>query len=109
MGHSLTDARKYGNYIGAGGLLWQVCRYQVPPRVEVLQVLMSKVHQGYHLRTSLGKCLSGNGSESAKAAGTPDADDGTQYVGGTGSVGWSVQAGEEWRLGAHSLGRGLRP
>lgn len=73
----------------------------------MLQVLMSKEHQGKLHRTSFGKCLSGNGSESAKAAGPPDA--GLQDVGGTGSVGWSVQAGEEWRLGAHSLGRGLRP
>ena len=24
MAHSPTDARKYGNYRGAGGLLWQV-------------------------------------------------------------------------------------
>ena len=61
--------------------------------MEVLQVLMSKVHQGYHLRISFGKCLSGSVSESAKAAGPPDADTGLQDVGGTGSVGWSAQAG----------------
>ena len=61
--------------------------------MEVLQVLMSKVHQGYHLRTSFGKCLSGNDSDSARAAGPPDAVSDTQSVGGTGSVGWSVQAG----------------
>ena len=60
--------------------------------MEVLQVLMSKVHHGYHLRISFGKCLSGNGSDSARAAGTPDAVSDTQTVGGTGSVGWSVQA-----------------
>ncbi len=60
--------------------------------MEVLQVLISKVHQGYHLRTSFGKCLSGSDSDSAKAAGPPDAASDTQTVGGTGSVGWSVQA-----------------
>lgn len=87
MAHSPTDARKYGIYGGSEGLLWQVCRYYVPPRVEVLQVLMSKVHQGYLLRTSFGKCLSGNGSESAKAAGTPDEVSDTQTVGGAGSLG----------------------
>jgi len=38
-------------------------------------------------------CLSGSVSDSAKAAGTPDVDAGLQDVGGTGSVGWSVQAG----------------
>ena len=47
------------------------------------------------------------GSDSAKTAGPPDADDGTQYVGGTGSVGWSVQAGEEWRLVATALAVGF--
>lgn len=61
--------------------------------MEVLQVLMSKVHQGYHLRISFGKFLSGSGSDTAKAAGPPDEAAGTQDVGGTGSVGWSVQAG----------------
>ena len=25
IGHTWTDARKYGNYGGFGGLLWQVC------------------------------------------------------------------------------------
>jgi hypothetical protein len=60
--------------------------------MEVLQVLMSKVHQGHHLRSSFGRCLSGSVSDSAKAAGPPDADAGLQDVGGTGSVGWSVQA-----------------
>ena len=25
MAHSPTDTRKYGNYRGSGGLLWQVC------------------------------------------------------------------------------------
>ena len=58
-----------------------------------LQVLYSWTAHPYHLRTSFGKCLSGSDSDSAKAAGPPDADAGTQYVGGTGSVGWSMQAG----------------
>jgi hypothetical protein len=61
--------------------------------METLQVLYSKVAHPYLLRISFGKCLSGNGSESAKVAGPPDAVDGMQDVGGTGSVGWSVQAG----------------
>ena len=61
--------------------------------MDAAQLLISKVHQGKHLRTSFGRRLSGNGSESAKAAGPPDAIDGLQDVGGTGSVGWSVQAG----------------
>ena len=56
---------------------------------------MSKVHQGYHLRTSSDKRLSGNVSDSAKVAGPPDADADTQSVGGTGSVGWSMQTGGE--------------
>ena len=60
--------------------------------MENLQVLYSKVASPYINRTMFGRCLSGSVSESARAAGPPDADDGTQYVGGTGSVGWSVQA-----------------
>ena len=39
-----------------------------------------------------GKCLSGNYSDTAKAAGPPQTASDTQDVGGTGSVGWSVQA-----------------
>lgn len=58
-----------------------------------VQLLYSWTAHPYHLRTSFGKCLSGNDSDSAKAAGTPDTDAGLQDVGGTGSVGWSVQAG----------------
>ena len=61
--------------------------------METLQVLYSKVAHPYLLRISFGKCLSGSVSDSAKEAGTPNADAGLQYVGGTGSVGWSVQAG----------------
>ena len=61
--------------------------------METLQVLYSWTAHPYLLRTSFGKYLSGNVSESAKAAGPPDADAGLQDVGGTGSVGWSVQAG----------------
>lgn len=60
--------------------------------METLQVLYSWTAYPYLLRTSFGKCLSGNGSESAKAAGPPDEVSDTQDVGGTGSVGWSVQA-----------------
>ena len=92
MAHSPTDACKYGNCGGPGGLLNQVCRYQVPPGMKTLQVLYSWTAHPYHLCTSFGKCLSGNGSDSAKAAGPPDAVDGLQDVGGTGSVGRSVQA-----------------
>ena len=61
----------------------------------MLHLLISKVHQGYHLRTSSDKWLSGNVSDSAKVAGTPDADADTLTVGGTGSVGWSMQTGAE--------------
>ena len=61
--------------------------------MKTLQVLYSWTAHPYHLRTSFGKFLSGSVSESAKAAGPPDEDAGTQDVGGTGSVGWSVQAG----------------
>ena len=71
----------------------------------MLHLLISKVHQGYHLRTSSDKRLSGNVSDSAKVAGTPDADADTQTVGGTGSVGWSMQTGGEWRLGVNSGSR----
>ena len=60
--------------------------------METLQVLYSWTAHPYLLRTSFGMCLNGNGSDSAKAAGPPDADAGLQDVGGTGSVGWSVQA-----------------
>ncbi len=60
--------------------------------MKTLQVLYSKVAPPYLLRTSYGKCLSGTVSDSAKVAGPPDADAGLQDVGGTGSVGWSVQA-----------------
>jgi hypothetical protein len=58
-----------------------------------LQLFISYHINNYQLRTMFGKCLSGNSSDSAKAAGPPDADAGLQDVGGTGSVGWSVQAG----------------
>ena len=61
--------------------------------MKTLQVLYSKVAHPYLLRISFGKCLSGSDSDSAKAAGPPDEDAGLQDVGGTGSVGWSVQAG----------------
>jgi len=61
--------------------------------VDAAQVLISKVHQGKLIRTSFGMCLSGSVSDSAKAAGPPDEAAGLQDVGGTGSVGWSVQAG----------------
>ncbi len=61
--------------------------------MKTLQVLYSCTAHPYHLRTSFGKCLSGNDSDSAKAAGPPDEVSDTQSVGGTGSVGWSVQAG----------------
>ena len=64
----------------------------------------------YHInilinRTTYGKLLSGNASDSAKVAGTPDADADTQSVGGTGSVGWSMQTGGEWRLVVNSDSR----
>jgi len=61
----------------------------------MLQLFITYHINNYLLRISFGKCLSGNDSESAKAAGPPDADAGLQDVGGTGSVGWSVQAGTE--------------
>ena len=61
--------------------------------MKTLQVLYSKVAPPYLLRISFGKYLSGSVSDSAKAAGPPDAVSDTQTVGGTGSVGWSVQAG----------------
>ena len=44
-------------------------------------------------------------SDSAKVAGTPDAVSSTQSVGGTGSVGWSMQTGAEWRLVVNSDSR----
>lgn len=109
MAHPRDDARKYGIYGGFTGLLQQVWGKWIAPREKKLQLFISKVAPPYLLRITFGKCLSGNGSESAKAAGPPDEAADTQTVGGTGSVGWSVQAGEEWRLVAHSLGRGLRP
>ena len=87
MVHSPIDARKYAIYGGSGRLLWQVCRYQVAPGMGTLQVLMSKVHQGYHLRISFGKCLSGSVSDSAKATGPPDEAADTQTVGAAGSLG----------------------
>ena len=52
-----------------------------------VQLLYSWTAHPYHLRTSFGKCLSGNGSESAKAAGPPDEAAGTQTVGAAGSLG----------------------
>ena len=45
--------------------------------MKTLQVLYSKVAHPYLLRISFGKCLSGSVSDSAKAAGPPDADAGT--------------------------------
>ena len=55
--------------------------------METLQVLYSKVAPPYINRTLFGNCLSGNGSESAKAAGPPDEDADTQTVGAAGSLG----------------------
>lgn len=60
--------------------------------MKILHFFITSDIKNYLIRISFGKCLSGNGSDSAKAAGPPDEDDGTQDVGGTGSVGWSVQA-----------------
>ena len=54
--------------------------------------------KNYLIRTSFGKCLSGNVSDSARAAGPPDVVSDTQTGGGTGSVGWSMQTGAQWRL-----------
>ena len=48
---------------------------------------MSKVAHPYLLRISFGKCLSGNGSNSAKAAGPPQTAPDTQTVGAAGSWG----------------------
>ncbi len=55
--------------------------------METLQVLYSKVAHPYLLRISFGKCLSGNDSDSAKAAGPPDEAADTQTVGAAGSLG----------------------
>ena len=52
-----------------------------------VQLLYSKVAPPYINRTMFGKCLSGNDSDSAKAAGPPDAASSLQAVGGTGSLG----------------------
>ena len=64
----------------------------------------------YHInilinRTTYDKFLSGNVSDSAKVAGTPQTVSSTQTVGGTGSVGWSMQTGGEWRLVVNSDSR----
>lgn len=52
-----------------------------------VQLLYSKVAPPYINRTMFGKCLSGNDSDSAKAAGPPDEDADTQTVGAAGSLG----------------------
>ena len=52
-----------------------------------LHFLISKVAPPYLSRSTVGCCLSGNASDSAKAAGPPDEVSGTQTVGGAGSLG----------------------
>ena len=61
--------------------------------MENLQLFITSHINNYQLRISFGGCLSGNASDSAKAAGPPDSASDTQDVGGTGSVGWSMQDG----------------
>ena len=109
IAHTPTVTRKYGNYRGFTWILQQLCWYLLPPGVKTLHFFITSDIKNYLIRISFGKCLSGNESDSARAAGPPDAVSDTQTVGGTGSVGWSMQTGAEWRLVAHSLGRGLRP
>ena len=60
-----------------------------------LQLFITSDINNYLLRISYGKFLSGNVSDSAKVAGTPQTVSSTQTVGGTGSVGWSMQTGVE--------------
>ena len=93
MVHTPTIRRKYGNYRGFTRILQQVCCYRLPPGVKILHFFITSHINIYQLRISFGGCLSGNVSDSARAAGPPDAVAGMQDVGGTGSVGWSVQAG----------------
>ena len=61
--------------------------------MKILHFFITSDIKNYLIRISFGKCLSGSVSETAKAAGPPDEAAGLQDVGGTGSVGWSVQAG----------------
>ena len=63
--------------------------------MKILHFFITSYIKNYLIRISFGKCLSGNVSDSARAAGTPDAGSDTQTVGGTGSVGWSMQIGVE--------------
>ena len=64
-----------------------MCGGWIPPGRMKLHFLISKVAPPYLLRISSDKCLSGNASDSAKAAGPPQAAPDTQTVGGTGSLG----------------------
>ena len=73
--------------------------------MKILHFFITSHIKNYLIRISSGKCLSGNESDSARAAGPPDADAGLQTVGGTGSVGWSVQDGMKWRLVVNSDSR----
>ena len=73
--------------------------------MENLQLFITSHINIYQLRISFGCCLSGNVSDSAKAAGPPQTVSSTQTVGGTGSVGWSVQDGMKWRLVVNSDSR----
>ena len=105
MSSTWPTAGKYGNYRGFIRLLRQLWYNLVPPGEKHLHFFITLVHQGYLLRISYDSCLSGNVSDSAKVAGTPQLVSDTQTVGGTGSVGWSMQTGAEWRLVVNSDSR----